>query len=173
MDQFVSLLNIILPATIVLFAMYMTMKSFLSRELNKKQVDVKIKTMEAVLPIRLQAYERIVLYLERISPHNMVLRVNDPGFTVADLRLRLLNDIREELNHNLSQQVYMSEELWAQVKTTTEEILAIVNQTASNLNPDGKSVELAKAIFDKMSTLKQDPVEATLSMAKQEIQKIF
>lgn len=153
--------------------MYLTLKSFLSRELNKKEIDIKIKAVETVLPIRLQAYERIVLFLERISPHNMVLRVNDSGFNVADLRMRLLHDIREELNHNLSQQVYMSEELWAQVKTATEEILAIVNQCASSLDQEAKSVELAKAIFDKMSTLKQDPVEITLSMAKQEIQKIF
>lgn len=153
--------------------MYLTIKSFISRELSKKEVDLKIKTMETVLPIRLQAYERMVLYLERISPHNIVVRVNDHGFNVADLRMRLLHDIREELNHNLSQQLYMSEELWTQVKTATEEVIAVVNQAASNLDQEAKSIELAKAIFDRMAAMKQDPIEIALSKAKEEIQKIF
>ncbi len=173
MEQFVSLLNIILPASIVLLAMYLTIKSFISREFNKKAVDLKIKKMETILPIRLQAYERIVLYLERISPHNMVIRVNDPSYTVAELRMRLLHDIREELNHNLSQQIYMSEGLWTQVKTTTEEVIAAINQTASGLDQEAKGVELAKAIFDRMASMNQDPVQLALSKAKEEIQKIF
>ena len=80
MDTLLELGKIILPAALVLYAMYLTMKSALAKEAFKANMDYKIENSKAVLPNRLQAFERMSLFLERLSPGNLVLRHHDsPG----------------------------------------------------------------------------------------------
>ncbi|HSZ26338.1 MAG TPA: hypothetical protein VK766_11480, partial [Cytophagaceae bacterium] len=139
-------LKILLPAAAVMYGMFLTVKSFLNKDLEKRLVDIRIKNNELVLPIRLQAYERMALFLERISPHNLILRVNDPAYNVIQLHQRMLMEIREEYNHNLSQQVYMSDQAWGLVKTSMEEVIAVINKSTINIPPDAKGIELAKMV---------------------------
>lgn len=168
-----KLLTAVLPASIVLLAMYLAVKSFISKEINKEKLQILGKNKEQALPIRLQAYERIVLFLERISPQNIVLRVNDPSFSAADLRQRILFEMREEFNHNLSQQVYMSQGVWSQVKVALEEVGAVVNQAGEEVPSDAKGFQLAKVIFDKMSRLEEDPIQRALHVVKTEVHQLF
>jgi hypothetical protein len=86
MDQILDLVKIILPAATVLYAMFLVMKTFLNKEYEKKLLDIKLENNKIVLPIRLQAYERICLFLERISMNNLIIRVNDPMYTVSQLQ---------------------------------------------------------------------------------------
>src|SRR4028119_1270098 len=116
MEIFGDLIKILLPAAAVLYAMYLTVKAFLNKDFDKRLVDIKIKNTELTLPLRLQAYERMCLFLERISPHNLVVRLNEPAYNAIQFHQKLLLEIREEYNHNLSQQVYMSDQSWTYVK---------------------------------------------------------
>lgn len=168
-----DLVKIILPAAAVMYAMYLTIRSFLNKDFEKKLVEIRIKNNELILPIRLQAYERMALFLERISPHNLVLRVNDPAYNVAQLHQRMLMDIREEYNHNLSQQVYMTEQAWVLVKNSMEDIISIINRSTTGIPPDAKGIELAKMIFENLVQREEDPVAKALRFIKKEIQQVF
>lgn len=166
-------LKISLPAGAVMYAMFLTVRSFLNKDFEKKLIDIKVKNNEIVLPIRLQAYERMALFLERISPHNLILRVNDPAYNVAQLHQRMLMEIREEYNHNLSQQVYMSDQAWGLVKNSMEEVVGLINKSSNNMPPEARGIELAKMVFENLVQRNEDPVSKALKFIKKEIQQVF
>ena len=173
MEYLTDFLQILVPATLVLYAVFLTVRSFLQRDLDKKLIELKVANTNTILPLRLQAYERVCLLLERISPNNMLLRMSDPSFNAIQFQQLVLKEIREEFNHNLSQQVYMSEEAWEKVRTTVNEIIGVVNAASEGLTVEHNSVDLSQRIFDGMIQLDRDPVGEALSLCKSEIQKLF
>jgi len=173
MDALLEILKIILPATAVLYAMYLTINAFLNKDFEKRLLEIKLKQTEQILPIRLQAYERVCMLLERISPNNLIIRVNENEFNSGFFHQKLLFEIREEFNHNLSQQVYISEEAWQLVKGAVQEINKVINTAAQQVDPESSSIELAKAVFEIMMAQEQDPIQAALLPVKAEIQKLF
>ena len=110
MEYLFDLLKILLPAAAVLYGMYLVVVSFISKEREKMLVELKTKNTQTIIPVRLQAAERLCLLLERITPNNLVRRSSPGGMTAAELQGQLLHEVREEFNHNFSQQVYFSEE---------------------------------------------------------------
>jgi hypothetical protein len=175
-----DLIKIVLPAAAVMYAMFLVVRSFLNshfemikKDYEKKLIDLKIMTAEKVLPLRLQAYERMCLFLERISLHNLVLRLNNPSFTSSQFQQKLLTDIREEFNHNLSQQLYMSDQSWGLVKNSMEEVIAIINKAAGSIPGESRSIDLAKMIFENMLQKNEDPTSKALKFVKNEIRQVF
>lgn len=173
MDALIDFGKILLPAGTVLYAMFLVVKSFLTKELEKKLIDIKIKNTETVLPIRLQAYERICLFLERISPNNLVVRLSNASLSAAQFQQVLITEIRQEFNHNLSQQVYLSDEAWEMVKNAMEDIVSVVNIAAQQVKSDDKSVDLAKRVFELMMEKNNDPIAVALKKVKDEIRTSF
>ena len=173
MDVILDFGKILLPAALVLYTMYLTMKSILAKELMKSNMDYKIENSKVVLPNRLQAFERMALFLERLSPGNLVLRLNSRNMTAKELQHLMISEIREEFNHNLSQQIYMSDQSWDLIKNTVEDVIALINTNAEKLSEESKSVELAKMIFNEIEKRDIDPVAVTLSQVKSEIRDVF
>ncbi|MDP4957377.1 MAG: hypothetical protein NWQ52_06515, partial [Algoriphagus sp.] len=110
MDYLLELLKILLPAAAVLYGMYLVVVSFLSKEQEKLKLELKTQNQQVVLPIRLQAAERLCLLLERITPAQVIRRATPGQFSADELHHHLISEIREEFNHNASQQVYFSED---------------------------------------------------------------
>lgn len=180
MDPLIEFMKMVLPAAIVLVAMYMTVKAFVNKDFElaqkdfeKKLADLKIENTKISLPLKLQAYERICLFLERISPNNLLLRVNDPTYTAGQLQQRINMDVRDELNHNLSQQIYMSDDAWSLVKRTQEEIISIVNKAAEKIDRNDRGIELAKGIFEELLNRQSNPCDVTLLFLKDEIRRLM
>jgi len=111
MDLVIEFAKLLIPAGLVLYAMILVVKSFLDKEFQKKMIDIKTKNKETVLPIRLQAYERMCLFLERMAPNNLIPRIKSGKFSAREFHQIMLNEIREEYNHNVSQQVYWLDQL--------------------------------------------------------------
>jgi hypothetical protein len=173
MDYILDLLKIILPAGIVLYGMYLVVVSFLSKEREKLLVDLKTQNTQIVLPIRLQAAERLCLLLERVSPNNLVRRSNPSQFTAAELHPMLLAEVREEFNHNLSQQVYFSDETWEAVRRAIEDVVTLLNLSRQSLEAEASGMELARAIFAQSLDQKNDAITFALRKVKSEIQLYF
>ena len=173
MDALVDFVKIVVPAAIVLYAVYLTVRSFIAKEIELKKLEVRGRSIETILPNRLQAYERITLFLERISPQNLLIRLSDPGYSARDFQKLLLDEIRNEYNHNVSQQVYMSEEVWNLVKNAKEDLLLMINDASSQMTNDSKSIDLSRKIFEIALEKKVDPLGHALSEVKKEIQQTF
>lgn len=173
LDFLEDLVKIIVPAAAVMYGMYLVVKSFLNKEFERRLVEFKLKNTEAILPIRLQAYERMALFLERISPSSLLIRLNQPALTVAQFQQLLISQIREEMSHNFSQQVYMSDNAWKLIKTAMDDIINIINTSAQEVPADAKGVELGKKIFEKLLQREQDPINNALVYLKTELQRLF
>jgi len=172
-DYIFDLLKVILPAALVLYGMYLVINSYLTKENQRRLLELKMKNSEVILPIRLQAYERVCLLLERITPSNLLVRVSSAGQSAAEYQRVLLSEIREEFNHNVSQQMYMSDQGWQMVRRAKEDTVTLVNQIFHELPENAKGTDLAKRILEHVLTNQSDPTGQTISFLKQEINQVF
>jgi hypothetical protein len=168
-----DLLKIILPAGLVIYGMYLTIMSFLKKDRERLLVEIKTQNTQTILPVRLQAGERLCLLLERITPNNLVRRVNTPEFTAKDLYSQLLFEVREEFNHNLSQQVYFSDETWESVRRAVESVITLINTGMQQMPVEARGIDLAKMIFQLSLDQKNDAIQFALKSVKDEIRIFF
>lgn len=173
MEYLADLLKIVLPAGLVIYGMYLTIMSFLKKEREKMIMDLKTQNTQIVLPVRLQAGERLCLLLERITLNNLIRRVNNPEYSARDLYSQLLLEVREEFNHNLSQQVYFSDETWEGVRRAMESVVTIVNTAMQDMNENARGIDLAKRIFQITLEQKNDAIQMALKEVKSEIRIYF
>ncbi|HYG38150.1 MAG TPA: hypothetical protein VD908_06005 [Cytophagales bacterium] len=173
MELFIDFLKIILPATLVLYAMYLTFTSFLNKDFEKKVLELRTKNSDIILPIRLQAYERIILFLERITPNNLIIRVNNPSYSSKEFQQILLKEIREEFNHNLSQQVYVSDKSWILVRKAVEDLAIVINNASKEVSNEASGLDLTKKIFETIMQQNTDITSEAISFVKKEIQQTF
>lgn len=173
MDALIEFGKILIPASVVLYAAYLVVKTFITKEIELKKLEIRSRSIETVLPNRLQAYERMALFLERVAPQNLLVRLNTSPMPAKEFHQLLLSEIRNEYNHNVSQQVYMSEEVWEQIKNAKEDLIVTINDSASEMGVEAISLDLAKKIFEKSINKNIDPLAHALSELKKEIQRTF
>jgi hypothetical protein len=127
------------------------------------------KNQSVVLPLRLQAYERMALFLERIDPNQLVLRIHTAGLTVSQEQNLLLTAIRSEFEHNISQQIYLSDAVWQKVCEAKSDIENIINTVAGDYDKDADSREFAETV---LAVTSQKPVvELAIQILKTDMQK--
>ena len=122
--------------------------------------------------MRVQAFERLVLFLERITPNNLVLRLNSPELNSREFQQVLIMNIREEYNHNLVQQIYVTDRSWSLLKTAMEDIIGIVNNAGQRVDPEAPSIHLAREIFEILLQRDQDPVAKAIRSIKDELKEV-
>ncbi|MFO8087648.1 MAG: hypothetical protein R6T91_07580 [Bacteroidales bacterium] len=173
-----------IPAAIVFLTAFFLMRDFMKKhesilreiqqdEQRKIVAQIKTENRKVVNPLRLQAYERIVLFLERISPNSLLLRSVEGGMLASDMRTKLITAIRDEYEHNLSQQVYISVETWETVKNAKEELVKLVNTAFGQLEEEATANELATKVIELAVQKNNSPVDNALIAVKNEIQMIF
>ena len=173
MDAVIEFVKILVPASIVLYGAYLLVRMFIQKEINLKKLEVRSKSIETLLPNRLQAYERMALFLERISPQNLLVRLSTTGMTSKEFHQILLSEIRNEYNHNVAQQVYMSEEVWNLIKNAKEDLILSINDAAGEMSMESTSLDLSRKIFEKSINKQVDPIAHALTELKKEIQQTF
>lgn len=173
MAYLADLLKIVLPAGLVIYGMYLTIMSFLQKEREKMLLDLKTQNTQTILPVRLQAGERLCLLLERITPNNLVRRINNPEYSAREFYSQLLHEVREEFNHNLSQQVYFTDETWESVRRAVESVVTIINTAMQDMPEEARSLELAKRVFQLTLDQKNDAIQQALKSVKSEIRIFF
>lgn len=173
MEVFLDILKISIPSVIIAYLAYLLVRSFLQSKLDEVVFAMRQKNQEVVLPIRLQAYERIILLLERVAPHNLVSRLNNGEYSAEEFQHILIHEIRQEFNHNLSQQVYMSSEAWMYVSSAVEQVISEINAAANELKADATSIDLAKALFEMQTRKEVQILSEAGEFVKKEIQELF
>ena len=173
MEALIEYGKILIPASVVLYAVYLMVRSFINKEIELRKLEIRSRSIETILPNRLQAYERMCLFLERISPPNMLLRLNNPGYSAREFHKLLLDEIRNEYNHNVSQQIYMSEDVWSMIKGAKEDLTILINEASSQMAPEATSLDLARKIFELTLEKKAEPLGHALTELKKEIQQTF
>ena len=161
------------PALLVFFTAYYLIKKFLDTEQRLKFAELKVTMQKDLLPLRFQAYERIILLLERISPNNLLTRVFVPGMNVAEFHKEILIAIRSEFEHNVTQQVYITNSAWATVRESRDELIKTINLAMAECNPGAAGVELSKKIFETMIQKNEFPIQKAIDQVKNEAHQLF
>lgn len=174
MEGFLEILKIILPAAAVFFAAFLIVKRFLENDEKRRDNELKKGNQAMITPLRLQAYERIIIFLERANPNTLVVRVNKHGMSAHQLHIELVKTIKSEYEHNLSQQIYVSYGAWELVKTTKEEIIKLINISSTKVPHDNASNDLAMMILNITANLdKKLPNDVAIEYIKKEVNQIF
>ena len=171
MDLFIDLLKILGPAIIVLYASFLMVNSLLKARFNELNSSFKQKSQKEILPIKLQAYERIILLLERSNPNNLIPRLSQKEMNVTVFQHLLIKEIRQEFNHNLAQQIYLSNEAWSYITASIEDTVTLINEAAMGMGDEHSGLDLGKLILEK--AVKKNSIEQTIVFVKDEVKELL
>jgi hypothetical protein len=173
MPEVLEILKYTVPALLVVLTAWLLIRNLTGNEDKRRNMEMSTANQKIILPLRLQAYERVIILLERISPDALIMRVSQVNKTSQDYRLELLSVIKSEFEHNLSQQVYMSREAWEMVKNARVNIINIINNAAQQVKPDASAITLSNKIIELVMELTSTPSAAAINFIRQEAQQNF
>ncbi|MEO8720505.1 MAG: hypothetical protein ABI297_01525 [Ginsengibacter sp.] len=143
MSTFETVITILFLVLLLVFVWILTEFMSMKKELAERKGDET-----ATIKLRLQAYERITLLAERMALQNLLSRNTNPGLTCRQMQATLIESIRQEYDYNISQQIYVSLEVWRAVNNLKEQNIYIINQLASTLPAQASGMDLNKHIID-------------------------
>lgn len=173
---FLDILKILLGGIGVVGVGFYLVKPYLERDdkFEKMQLLEYRKSISIqTIPLRLQAFERLVLFIERASPVNLLVRLNASAYNVHELHTLIVEEVRKEYQHNITQQIYVSSRAWAAVVHVKDDTLAIVNKTAAGLPLDAPGIDLAKGILLAVTELENNPYEIAAAVIRREAGELF
>ncbi len=158
---------LLMVAAVILFLRLLKMKDTELR--NGGRMELKLQAAKTVLPLKVQAYERLLLYLERVQLPQLVKRLYTPGMEKGALHLLLLQNVREELEHNLAQQLYVAGTTWSAVMNAKEELVNQINTTFEQL----KDEEDTSIIAQSLVALPNPMVDQAVAVLKRDFERLL
>jgi hypothetical protein len=168
---YISLL--LFPTSAVFFTTYLFLNKQHKLEVINLNLELKKERQKFFLPNRVEAYQRAVLFLERISPNSLVMRMHNPGLPARVLQADLLKTIREEYDHNVAQQLFITIAGWDMLRSSKEETIKIINLAGNQMGPTAMGIELSSKIFEICAEVGKLPTEITIDYLKKELQENF
>ena len=173
MEVVLQIALIIFPAGAVLLTTIFFLRKETSKEIRTVQLEMKKQRQEFFLPSRLEAYQRAILLMERIHPNSLVMRLHNPGLPAKALQAEFLKSVREEYDHNVAQQLFISPQAWQMVKNAKEETIKIINIAGNQMTVTSTGMELSGKIFELVAEIGLLPSEITVEALKKEVQELF
>jgi hypothetical protein len=173
MDLLLDILKYTIPALIVFLTVVVMLRTWSRNEEKRRKSEFNMHLADDILPIRLQAYERSILLLERISPDSLIIRVSRNEYSARQLQQELLSSITSEFEHNIAQQTYLSTEAWDKIKSAKNQVIHLINETSKEVKPDASGPTLGKLILERLSELNNPPSQAAIDYLKQEVKSLF
>jgi hypothetical protein len=173
MSEIPEILKYTLPALIVFFTAFVLISLNLRNEEKKRRHEMSREKKESILPLRLQAYERLILFLERIAPEALVMRVGRQDLNVSQTLNELVANIRTEFEHNLVQQTYISSPAWEMVKNAKNNMIKLITESAQELKPSDNGLLLGRQILEDANEMDGTPVSPAIEYLKKEVRELF
>ena len=164
--EIIEILKFSIPALLVLLTAYLLLDKMLRNEDKLRKFELTKTNSATLTPIRLRAYERLILVLERTLPANLIVNTIKPEMTNLELHTHLLATIRQEFSHNISQQIYVSDDLWVYIRSAQESLLKLINTCSAQCNPSNPGAELAEMIIQIFSSSERTPSELAIDKLK-------
>jgi hypothetical protein len=171
--SFLEIIKYILPSVVVAIIAYQIMVKLMEDSQKRLELDIRKSNNHMITPIKLQAYERFVLLMERISPPKLIQEYNAQGATALELKNTMLIAIQSEFAHNISQQIYVSNQAWTLVKLVKEEVIELISSTYNAIPKDANSIDLSKALVERMISDNSQPTQKAIDFLKAEIRLYF
>jgi hypothetical protein len=139
----------------------------------KASVDLKRPAVADNSLLRLQAYERLTLLTDRISLKNLVTRMHDTQFTARELAAGLIDTIRTEYEHNITQQNYVNPEVWKAVTNLKDQNIYIINELTASLPPNASALDCSRAILQYTTNDNAELSSIVLNAIQYEVKKLI
>ena len=136
---------------------------------NGSKMELRVQSLKIIMPLRVQAYERFLLYLERVQLPQLVKRVYTPGMEKGTLHLLLLQNVREEFEHNLAQQLYVAGTTWTAVMNAKEELVNQINETFEQLKDENDTAIIAQSLV----ALPNPMVDQAVAVLKRDFERML
>ena len=167
----IDVLGYTLAGSLVVGVAYLTFWPRYDRHVfGAKMLEMKQAERKELLPLRLQAYERLALLVERINPVNLVVRLHDPGLNAKDFQQLLLQEIRSEYEHNVTQQLYVTDRAWEITRGLKDRTMALVRNASAGLADTATARDLSTVLLSHLAQLEEDPYRLALHTIKNELQ---
>ena len=158
---------LLMVAAMILLSRLIRMKDAELR--NGSKMELKVQALKIIMPLKVQAYERFLLFLERAQLPQLVKRVYAPGMEKGTFHLQLLQNVREEFEHNLAQQLYVSNSTWNAVVNAKEELVNQINTTFEQL----KDEEDVSILAQSLVALPNPMVEQAVAVLKRDFERLL
>lgn len=168
-DKLMESIAYTLPATVLGFIFWYVLKSFLAQQTQEKKYAILAEKKKESLPIQLQAYERMLLFCERINPIKMLVRIKPISGNTNDYLQLLINNIEQEFEHNLVQQLYVSKDTWMAIIAAKTAVANKLKQVAESSNSANDLRE--NVLIDYSKTL--PPTETAIDFIKNEVKQLL
>jgi hypothetical protein len=169
--QILSYVAYLLPAIVVGLISYFFFKGHTANEEGRRRYLIQKEAQKSVIPIRLQAYERITLFLERIDPNKILIRVKPYSDDIQEYENLLIKSIDQEYEHNLSQQIYVSSECWNLITAAKNATLQIIRQSVMNEKNDSSDKLRHYILNHFMGEI--TPSKKALEYVNKEVKELF
>ncbi len=169
----IEILKYCIPALCVLFATWLVMHEFYKSEAEKRLWELKRLSQKEISPLRMRAYERLALLLERTTPEHMLLELNLGEMSVLLVQQHLMRTIRMEYDHNLSQQIYVSEEVWNAILVAKDQMLTFINSMAQQMPADSTALDYAKVLITAYSSNGETANEKAMHLLRAEARTLI
>ncbi|MET1056563.1 MAG: hypothetical protein ABWY16_14740 [Pedobacter sp.] len=159
--------------TLMVVASWYLLKNDFLRYFFQRPVEPAKDDKAPLLQLRLQAHERMIVFVERLNPANLFIRVYEQGIPAAELQARILNEVRTEYQHNVSQQLYINAESWNVLRKLKEDTIAMINNAIGTLPPDASGKDLSRLVLEHVAGIAENPYDLTVELIKQDIHQLF
>jgi hypothetical protein len=173
METALDILKYCLPAAIVGGVTYMVLRQIAAQRSAEFAAAQRSEALKTTLPLRLQAYERLTLLCDRTQLTNALLRVRMPGMNVRELQAALLIAINHEFDHNVSQQLYVSDTLWQIISVARRETLASITLAAQDLDPNEDAEALVSRLLAQLDAQPLSALDQAIMAIRTEASRLF
>jgi hypothetical protein len=173
MENIIAQLDFILPAVLVMMLAVYMLNKVLNHDHTRRVFEYKKSAAKQMVPLRAQAYERLTLFLERMQPTNLLVRVQLPNMKSMSLHASLIQTIRSEYDHNMSQQVYISDEAWDLINQAKDQLITVINEQVTSVAPNSDASDLGKLIIESSLEEHKWLLDDALAYLKDEFRKNY
>lgn len=163
-----EIIKVSVPALIVFLTVHYLFKNYLNGQQQLRRQEIEKEQKSAALPMRMQAYERLSLFCERVSIPTLLLRVPPGNQNAKSYRLALLLAIQQEFEHNITQQVYISNQLWEIIKAARDDAVNFISIVSEKIEPDASAVDFRKALLNLDASRENTGMNTALQAIKKE-----
>lgn len=169
--KIMELLSYTIPSVVTGLVAYYFFLNHTNNEERKMRLSLLRENQKQSLPIRLQAYERMALFLERINPTKLVIRITSINNDVNAYTQSLINTIEQEFEHNLAQQIYISDQCWSVIMASKNATIHIIKKTAEEESVTNAQ-ELREALIKRILN-SSAPSTTALAFIKDEVRNFI
>lgn len=168
--NFYEILKYLIPQIGIIVLVYLFLENWLKRDNLYQMRKRKDEFNQLILPNQIHAFERMVLFLERISPNNIVPRLNNQELSAKEFQYIMTKDIADEFDHNLSQQLYIPSKSWSMIILTKDQMIQSIIQATSTLPETAKAKDLAiKLLSDVVMNDKKQGTANVIEQLKKDL----